>query len=442
METFRELWDRIRVPVEPTRGDSSWPPGYSPKRRLTIPSQRALTLPVDPRRGGTKLLESGVAPHPSANPILVCSPGLITPLRQPTSEELALLGIDTQGFRNENPRSLGLAVIVRNHDCLDYGVGRMVVIENALRMGSASIASFDSQWVKDFDDAQLLIVDHIMAAHPSVLPEREPSGKPWRKVVALLGGTSGGPLPEGWQRIMKIAAGMRQVVLDIRVNPDSSRRKVVQQLRSEPPDGLLVWANWVKDVDTYILPYVHARPGAYAQALGVGGATEDFGNHIEEMMLHLTEIAPLEEEVKSPHSSDAISWPDAKAKIEELEGDHLILTSRARAMLEGNPYPVPVRMLEHMEKLSRIARAYHINEGVLDSRFEDFALRNEGLSIALFDSTLTDSTIQYEGRVLSTVPHVKVDDYKRPDRCGRIYFALDREPYRLVVDHIGLHNYG
>ena len=39
----------------------------------------------------------------------------------------------------------------------------------------------------------------------------------------------------------------------------------------------------------------------------------------------------------------------------------------------------------------------------------------------------------------SREPHVKVDDYKKPVECGRIYFAQDNEGRRFIVNHIGPH---
>jgi hypothetical protein len=45
----------------------------------------------------------------------------------------------------------------------------------------------------------------------------------------------------------------------------------------------------------------------------------------------------------------------------------------------------------------------------------------------------------YDGQRYSREPHVKVDDYVDPARCGRIYFAYDTHRARFIVDHIGLH---
>jgi hypothetical protein len=111
-------------------------------------------------------------------------------------------------------------------------------------------------------------------------------------------------------------------------------------------------------------------------------------------------------------------------------------------MAGDNPYPKPERMLDHLTKLAHLAAAYRLAGGNLGSGLPDFAVSTYGIEIALSDAGLSPRDIHLEGRLLRATPHVKVDDHKAPDRCGRIYFAIDKEGLRFVVDHIGLHDYG
>lgn len=46
-----------------------------------------------------------------------------------------------------------------------------------------------------------------------------------------------------------------------------------------------------------------------------------------------------------------------------------------------------------------------------------------------------------DGTELAKGPHIKVDDYKKPNEVGRIYFGYDKNSLRFVIDHIGLHDY-
>ena len=49
---------------------------------------------------------------------------------------------------------------------------------------------------------------------------------------------------------------------------------------------------------------------------------------------------------------------------------------------------------------------------------------------------------QFEGEKYSRVPHLKLDDHTTPNQVGRVYFALDNENHRFIVDHVGLKLYG
>ena len=75
-------------------------------------------------------------------------------------------------------------------------------------------------------------------------------------------------------------------------------------------------------------------------------------------------------------------------------------------------------------------------------RLEEFCA-SRGLTIALFDNSINPPRLTLAGVTtdLRAKPHVKVDDYVAPDRCGRIYFAIDPANARFVIDHIGLHDY-
>jgi hypothetical protein len=72
----------------------------------------------------------------------------------------------------------------------------------------------------------------------------------------------------------------------------------------------------------------------------------------------------------------------------------------------------------------------------------DWCLEEFGFELARHDKGLVKAgqhLFFHDGAELSREPHVKVDDFKDPSRCGRIYFAIDTAGQRFVVDHIGLH---
>ncbi|MCD5354243.1 hypothetical protein [Kineosporia mesophila] len=318
-------------------------------------------------------------------------------------------------------------------------MGSILALENGLRMGSTIISRFSAQWTANFSDLQLMFVDLIMEAHSSVTPEPEASQRPWKTVVALMGGGTASVVPGDWQRLLRIAAGLHGVKLDIRLSPDAAKRLVVRQLRGSPPDGLLVWANEVRDPSAFIEPYLTARPGSYAEVLGMKNSVEPFPDYVAELLLHVEKISGVGRERAA---QTKMTWALAAKRIESLEAPHFILTPRAKKSFPGNPYPDARRMLGFIEKLEQLAQLYSTSEGNLGQRLEDAAASRAQIEISLFDSSLTPPTIELDGNTYSAVPHVKVDDFKSPDKCGRIYFAIDSSRNRFIVDHIGLHDYG
>ena len=44
----------------------------------------------------------------------------------------------------------------------------------------------------------------------------------------------------------------------------------------------------------------------------------------------------------------------------------------------------------------------------------------------------------FDGRMLDREPHLKIDDHTAPTEVGRIYFALDTDGRRLVVEFFGV----
>ena len=92
----------------------------------------------------------------------------------------------------------------------------------------------------------------------------------------------------------------------------------------------------------------------------------------------------------------------------------------------------------HLERLAEAAEAWSEAGRVVGEGLKTWILSNYGIEISLFGRGQRYD-LAYDSRTYSVEPHVKVDDYKDPGRCGRIYFAIDNENGRFIVDHIGLH---
>ena len=209
-----------------------------------------------------------------------------------------------------------------------------------------------------------------------------------------------------------------------------------------PPDALLVWADWIPSPDAYITPYISARKDGIAEVLGTPLRNMSFDDTASELLMHIRQIAPL---LTMPGdvqiAQESLTWDQAPGKYLALCGSHILLTDRAKRLLEKNAYPDCSRMFQFFQSLASLAETYHSNRGQVGERLATFALSEFGIEIALFDKRYDGVTIEHEGRRFEVGPHVKVDDFKSPDTCGRIYFSLDSERFRFIVDHVGLHDY-
>lgn len=135
------------------------------------------------------------------------------------------------------------------------------------------------------------------------------------------------------------------------------------------------------------------------------------------------------------------AWgPSFVAALDALESPALGFTPRARACAQRNGYRRPADMHEALAKLEEIAQLYHDGNGSLGGDFTKKAKLHNGIRIATQDNGYLerDRRFAFDGRELDREPHVKVDDYTAPSEVGRIYFALDKEGNRLVVDWFGV----
>jgi hypothetical protein len=145
------------------------------------------------------------------------------------------------------------------------------------------------------------------------------------------------------------------------------------------------------------------------------------------------------ERADEPEDVTVETWEEFADLAQVLEGPSFVLTERAREQCRVNDYPDPGRMWSHLEALAQAAEAYNEAGASVGGRLKEWIAENFHIEIALFDQDLQEETFELDGQAYSREPHVKVDDFKSPDKCGRIYFAADPDRRRFIVDHIGLH---
>lgn len=449
MQTLHELLKGVRE-LRPTAGSGEgWPPpGLKPKARLAVPGQRALVLPGDvagyesidtPPTGDAARLLGEV--HRAARAALIAAPGLVLPLMRPSDDELRVLGVDLSEARHGwNPRAIGTAIAVDSPAGRVWGVGALVAIEGGLRFGSTRLVSHEVSWTLDREEFEYSLADLHTLAADCVSAAPEANAPRWRRVVLLLGDPGAATQREAnWRRVLELAAGLREVRLQIRTNPEGSKARVVRSLRTDPPDALLVWAGGVSKPSAYLEPYLGARRSGYAETLGTR-SDAPLAEHVRELLMHLREMDPRGGGEQAMPPAEAMDWATAGAQIRALAGPHFVLTNRASEMIEGNPYPAPARMLDHLTRLAGLALRYYTSAGVLGGQLVTLASEEHQIEVALSDKGLSPPPMKEFGGLV-TDAHVKVDDFKSPAECGRIYFAIDRTHHRFVVDHIGLHDY-
>lgn len=132
------------------------------------------------------------------------------------------------------------------------------------------------------------------------------------------------------------------------------------------------------------------------------------------------------------------SWGELSERILELLSPGFAITDRAQECSESNHYPSPGRMWDSLEKLAEAGDAFNAAGGETRQRFSDWIHENYGLDVSLQDGSYENHQFEFEGSTLSRLPHVKVDDAVAPSEVGRIYFALDTDNARLVVDWFGV----
>jgi hypothetical protein len=235
-------------------------------------------------------------------------------------------------------------------------------------------------------------------------------------------GASGG----GWKTEIAAISEARGLTLECCAQPTAFQAAQTQLARFAG-DAVAVWTPAAGPFATpNALPLRWRDRAIYLQE-------SDFEESLEELRLSLDDQTPEQ-------NPPVESWDEFDERADGLEHAGIVLTENCRGIIRGNAYPDPARMWVFTLRLSQAADAWRELGGQVGDRLSDWIAANFEIEVAMHDSTLgswTDFT--FEGDPYSREPHVKVDDFKNPRECGRIYFAVDSERLRFIVDYIGLH---
>jgi hypothetical protein len=137
--------------------------------------------------------------------------------------------------------------------------------------------------------------------------------------------------------------------------------------------------------------------------------------------------------------ADAVSTFKALTKASE---EHIVFTTRAGRAWKDSRYPYPQEMTDQLIALAQAAMDLYANPGNIP-RLTQWFYDNHGLKYAPSDEKLSKDKdkryFTFDGKRCDGLSHIKVRDAVSPNEVGRIYFALDSDGKRFIVNHVGLH---
>jgi len=229
--------------------------------------------------------------------------------------------------------------------------------------------------------------------------------------------------------------------LDIEIieQPFAHPIEVIRRVSDSHPQLILAWAPYTRGTES------HDRLQQQRIALITESGFEDAlllaAWYADDLADRLTSVTIPDIVVDAaPVTYRPADWIEFERELHRLESPHFVITPTARQQCGTAPYPDAGRMWEQLERLASAASAWAAANGVINGSLTRWIRDNFGIEVALFDKGLgAREFFWHDGKRYSRAPHVKVDDYKPPTECGRIYFAYVATEQRFIVDHIGLH---
>ncbi|MFF8862974.1 hypothetical protein ACF08B_13115 [Streptomyces sp. NPDC015139] len=133
--------------------------------------------------------------------------------------------------------------------------------------------------------------------------------------------------------------------------------------------------------------------------------------------------------------------PTFEALVEASEM-HIVFTAKAARAWKASQYPYPEEMTDQLVALAQAAMDLYAKTGKMP-RLDQWFYDNHGLRFAGSDEKLSKNKekryFEFDGKRRDGLPHIKVRDAVSPNEAGRIYFALDADGRRFIVNHVGLH---
>lgn len=438
MHTFQDLRGAACAIGSNDQGPQSWPPTTVPKKGLRIADGRgSLRLPetLDRVEACTHIPTSpdrGPAISDLARRLYLASGPLASALKAQDVCEVCVAGISKDG-RSSHSRLIANAICLESDDACWFGLGVFYVDPNSHRPGSAHFLLVEELWFDNEIEFCIAWVDLLAerGVIESVSPES--SSPPWKRMSMLVGGGDR-PDPLRVELPFQLAGGLLAMQVKFHYDADKRYNNLVSELKTAPPSYLGLDIGSVKRAESM---RGQLSTNSYCYNVDLSSPTAPHADFLLEVFCNEASLTS-DGEVQA---AIPLNKEDFAKAVLELESPHFKLSDRSKRRLASISYLDLPKMLRSVSSLERVAEMWSTRETA--ENIETLG-RSMGLRIAMTDSSLEPFLLKIDGKSVSgrAEPHVKVDDSTSLDRCGRIYFAVDKDRKRFIVDHIGVHDYG
>ncbi|MYT76741.1 hypothetical protein YW3DRAFT_00032 [Streptomyces sp. MnatMP-M77] len=244
------------------------------------------------------------------------------------------------------------------------------------------------------------------------------------------------------RRATQRAAALRAEAHLVRARQSGDKQQEIGALRSRIDQLKQELAQWVDEAGHLELE----RDKYKDEAANAGQLRQEVRYWREEYEKARTSVAAepdLWEKIPPLQARDAAATYRA---IEAAADQRVVFTEAAERTWKTSRYPHQQEMTDYLVRLARAAVDLYCGEPSQSMPQLDTWFREEhGLTVAMSDQFLKTHRdlrdFKYNGKTYNSTPHVKVRDATSPSEVGRIYFALDSDASRFVIDHVGLKKY-
>ncbi|MBM4510052.1 hypothetical protein GS425_00065 [Rhodococcus hoagii] len=140
-----------------------------------------------------------------------------------------------------------------------------------------------------------------------------------------------------------------------------------------------------------------------------------------------------------------LNLSDLASFLEKHAQGAIVFTRNAHQSWKRASYPHVGTMHDALISLTQAAIEYRrlgCHFGMLP---DDWFKQEWELNLASTDQYMSKNKLDafdFEDKTYSRLPHLKLGDNTSPNEVGRVYFAMDSEGERFIVDHVGLKLYG